>query len=93
MAFSYSDKNFTIVGNLCFVHACITKTGYGFCNIPPAIVSRMMIDNFRCVFMANKADGTESANSSCFVHNGMIEYSNPKETAYLNFFFPIDSNK
>lgn len=26
MAFSYSDKNFTVVGNLCFVHIYLDGT-------------------------------------------------------------------
>lgn len=26
MAFSYSDKNFTVIGNLCFVHILLDGT-------------------------------------------------------------------
>lgn len=46
MAFSYSDKNFTVVGNLCFVHIYTDKTGYSKISIPPALKSRMLLDVF-----------------------------------------------
>lgn len=34
MAFSYSDKNFTVIGNLCFVHILLDGTKKHF-DIPP----------------------------------------------------------
>ena len=52
MAFSYSDKNFTVIGNLCFVHIILdgTQTTY---DIPPAIVDRMLYDNIICSYTYN----------------------------------------
>ena len=91
MAFSYSDKNFTVVGNLCFVHICVTKKGDGVVVIPPAIADRMLINDFRYVYVS--ADGSSWSNSTCSIEKGKIIYTNPKDNAYLNFSFPIDSNK
>ena len=93
MAFSYSDKNFTVVGNLCFVHICVTKTGDASVVIPPAIVDRMLINNFRYSYVAVSADGSSWGNSSCSITKGKVIYTNPKDNAYINFSFPIDSNK
>lgn len=93
MAFSYSDKNFTVVGNLCFAHILLDKTGYGYMNIPPAIVDRMLVKEFRFNYVATSADGSTAAGSTCVVKNGLFDYTNPKDKAYLFCYFPIDSNK
>ena len=49
MAFSYSDKNFTVIGNLCFVHILLDGTEK-FINIPPAIADRMLDSNIICTY-------------------------------------------
>ena len=91
-AFSYSDKNFTVIGNLCFAHICLPK-GDGSVAIPPAIADRMLINDFRSVYVAVSTDGSSWGNSTCSVTRGNVIYTNPKDNAYLNFCFPIDSNK
>lgn len=93
MAFSYSDKNFTVVGNLCFVHAYATKAKSGPIVIPPALANRMLVNNFRVSFISTNIDDTGITSSSALVKDGIIYISVPKENAYLNFCFPIDSNK
>lgn len=93
MAFSYSDENFTVVGNLCFVHLYVTKTGYSYTSIPPAIKDRMLINYFKYLYVSIKSDGSVTSNSTCIVKDGLIEYTNPNDIAYLNFCFPIDSNR
>lgn len=43
--FSYNDKNFTVIGNLLFVHipdSKAHKVGEPVIEIPPAIISRMV---------------------------------------------------
>lgn len=43
--FSYNDENFTVIGNLLFVHIFLTKpykSGEPLIEIPPAIFSRMI---------------------------------------------------
>lgn len=43
--FSYNDENFTVIGNLLFVHLCDSKehkAGEPVIEIPPAIFSRMV---------------------------------------------------
>lgn len=43
--FSYNDKNFTVIGNLLFVHIPVSKahkSGEPIVEIPPAIISRMV---------------------------------------------------
>lgn len=93
MAFSYSDKNFTVIGNLCFVHISVTKTGHSYLSIPPAIVERMSIKEFRFNYVSVATDGASASGSTAIVKNGLVEYTNPKDTAYLFCYFHIDSNK
>lgn len=43
--FSYNDENFTVIGNLLFVHirdSKALKAGEPIIEIPPAIISRML---------------------------------------------------
>nr|DAT14255.1 MAG TPA: hypothetical protein [Caudoviricetes sp.] len=43
--FSYNDENFTVIGNLLFVHipdSKAHKAGEAIIEIPPAIISRMI---------------------------------------------------
>lgn len=97
MAFSYSDKNFTVVGNLCFVHIVLDGTKTTF-NIPPAISERMLFHNIICsysYYTKNKArgEGIPNANiGTALISPGTI-YCSEAGTGYLSFYFPIDSNK
>lgn len=86
MAFSYSDKNFTVIGNLCFVHFYV-ETQYT--DIPPAIADRMLLDDFTCVYLGNSANNVIMPFSAHF-KSGKIECDN---IGYLYCYFPIDSNK
>lgn len=86
MAFSYSDKNFTVIGNLCFVHIILdgTESDKGPIDIPPAIADRMLSSEINCT----AANGTSYA----IIYNGAI-YITVRGLRYLYLFFPIDSNK
>lgn len=98
MAFSYSDENFTVVGNLCFVHILLDGTKTSF-DIPPAIVDRMLnhiiVSNY-AYFAKNKASGGIHDLSKnigfAVISSGEIICSDAGK-GYLSFFFPIDSNK
>lgn len=97
MAFSYSDKNFTVVGNLCFVHIQLDGTTKSF-DIPPAICDRMLFDVV-CAYpyyAQNKVRGAGGGSmpniSFALIKNGKIKCLDVG-TGYLSFFFPIDSNK
>ena len=97
MAFSYSDENFTVVGNLCFVHIILDGTKTSF-DIPPAIRDRMLFNTVMCtysIFTKNRGSGGGTA---C----RMIGYAvissdeiicSDAGVGYLSFYFPIDSNK
>lgn len=88
MAFSYSDKNFTVVGNLCFVHIILDGTEK-MIDIPPAIVDRILNSNIVCTypyFSTTRGIGYARINKS------KISLSDVGE-GYLSFYFPIDSNK
>ena len=94
MAFSYSDENFTVVGNLCFVHIRLdgTKTSY---DIPPAIVDRMLFNEIIGIYpyINNDVGGLVSPDISlAFINSGKITCTNAAKS-YLFFYFPIDSNK
>lgn len=97
MAFSYSDKNFTVIGNLCFVHIILDGTKVT-CEIPPAICDRMLVNNFSCIYLyriGSKDIGSRSSTPNvgfAEIANGKIFYPD-KGVGYLSFYFPIDSNK
>ena len=97
MAFSYSDKNFTVVGNLCFVHIILDGTETLF-DIPPAISDRMLINKFECIYLYSA--GTKDIDSRAVtpgvgfaeIVKGKISCPD-KGVGYLYCYFPIDSNK
>lgn len=111
MAFSYSDENFTVVGNLCFVHIKTTTTGKKSINIPPALADRMLIDDYCIISVSTILDDTVSSTygdtvpSTYIVNTGpvnlsfvkvkdkKITFDPPFENTYINFSFPINSNK
>ena len=97
MAFSYSDENFTVIGNLCFVHILLdgTKDTY---EIPPAISDRMLSNNIVSIYPyenENKARATGTLTTGigiAAIVSGKI-FCTVRAASYLSFFFPIDSNK
>ena len=97
MAFSYSDKNFTVVGNLCFVHIILDGTERSF-DIPPAIVDRMLYSKVVCTYpyLSSKEARGSGTNTRgigyAIITNSEISLSDVGK-GYLSFFFPIDSNK
>lgn len=97
MAFSYSDENFTVVGNLCFVHIKTTTTEKVSISIPPALADRMLIDEYYILATNSFFDANGSNNSSApifvEVKDKKITFNPAMEITYINFFFPINSNK
>ena len=97
MAFSYSDKNFTVVGNLCFVHIVIDGTER-MIDIPPAISDRMLHSQIICAypyFSSKEARGSAVSTKGigyATIANSKI-YLSDLGLGYLSFYFPIDSNK
>lgn len=96
MAFSYSDKNFTVVGNLCFVHIVLDGTER-MIDIPPAILDRMLYSEIVCTypyFIEKKDRVSTLANGIGYakVFESKI-YLTDVGVGYLSFYFPIDSNK
>lgn len=96
MAFSYSDKNFTVIGNLCFVHIPLDGTER-MIDIPPAIADRILISKngyFYPYSTENKVRGTGGPPNIgfAFISNNKI-FLSEAGNGYLSFFFPIDSNK
>ncbi len=99
MAFSYSDKNFTVVGNLCFVHIILDGTETTF-DIPPAISDRMLYDDFTVLYCKSNTGNVDTATTygagnpfgRADIHSAKIHCQEP-ENGYLFFYFPIDSNK
>ena len=97
MAFSYSDKNFTVIGNLCFVHIPLDGTEKLF-DIPPAIDDRMLSSQivFTYTYLSRKEAGgalkPTTAIGYAIITNSKISLSDVG-VGYLYFYFPIDSNK
>ena len=92
MAFSYSDENFTVVGNLCFVHIKSTTSGSKSFRIPPALADRMLIDDYLVLATSYNFD-TGSEPIYVEVSDKKIKFSTKGDISYINFFFPINSNK
>lgn len=91
MAFSYSDKNFTVIGNLCFVHIDIdNKTSF---DIPPAIGDRMLVNNIFCSYVGHDGDINNSDFCLATISNNKITLITRFSKGYLMSYFPIDSNK
>ena len=97
MAFSYSDKYFTVIGNLCFVHIVLDGTETLF-DIPPAISDRMLTNKFSCIY-TYRIGSKDIGSRSTMPNIGFAEIVNGKivctdeGVGYLYLFFPIDSNK
>ena len=102
MAFSYSDKNFTVVGNLCFVHIVLDGIETIF-DIPPAISDRILFEDIVCNYTyytsisRGEGHGNPTPNTGfAKIRDGEIICSDVGYDflyGYLSFFFPIDSNK
>ena len=96
MAFSYSDENFTVVGNLCFVHIVLDGTKR-IIDIPSAIVDRILQSQIIVTYpyLSRKARNSTTLTKNigyATIGNGKIFLSDVG-VGYLSFFFPIDSNK
>lgn len=91
MAFSYSDENFTVVGNLCFVHIDIdNKTSF---DIPPAICDRMLVNNILYPYLSNNGNTVEFDIGLAYISNNKISLYGDYNKGYFMCYFPIDSNK
>ena len=97
MAFSYSDENFTVIGNLCFVHIPLDGIKTIF-YIPPAISDRILFKNIVCdytYYTENSSGGVGYLTPNtgfAKIRAGRISCSVAGK-GYLSFYFPIDSNK
>lgn len=97
MAFSYSDKNFTVVGNLCFVHIVVQGKNATYA-IPPAIADRMLFKNiifnyaYYTVISSRGLGKLTPKTGFAQIHRGQI-ICNGDGDGYLYCHFPIDSNK
>lgn len=95
MAFSYSDENFTVVGNLCFVHIFISDKNAQY-EIPPAIADRMLVKDFTCMYYSYAKNDELGNFGLASISNDKISFITVYDDynrGYVNFFFPIDSNK
>ena len=90
MAFSYSDKNFTVVGNLCFVHIVLDGMDK-MIDIPPAIAERILCSNIVCTYPYISSNSTKGIGYAKIIRS-KISLTAVGE-GYLSFYFPIDSNK
>lgn len=101
MAFSYSDENFTVIGNLCFVHIPLDGTKTHF-DIPPAISDRILFEDIVCDYtyyteVNSGGHGYLKPNTGfADIYFDEIVCNNVGDSfsyGYLSFYFPIDSNK
>ena len=65
--FSYNDENFTVIGNVLFVHIIDNKARKSFepiVEIPPAISERMETNTNFCITSYSNVDDVESVPGS-----------------------------
>ena len=97
MAFSYSDNNFTVIGNLCFVHIVLDGTER-MIDIPPAIAERILYSGIVCIYPYRSSREARGAGANtedigyALIKNNKISLTG-SGTGYLCSYFPIDSNK
>lgn len=95
MAFSYSDENFTVIGNLCFVHIFVSDKNVQY-EIPPAIADRMLVKNICCLYYSYSESVEEGIYGLAIISNAKIRFKTMYDDynkGYVNLSFPIDSNK
>lgn len=92
MAFSYSDENFTVVGNLCFAHILIDTTEKYF-DIPPAISDRMLVNKILYPYLSHDGTLDNFEIGLAVISNNKISMYSKYNKGYLMCYFPIDSNK
>ena len=90
-AFSYSDKNFTVIGNLCFVH--IHTDNKKLYDIPPAICDRMLDKKILYPYVVYNENDENFDIGLAIISNNKITLISTRDKGYLSLFFPIDSNK
>lgn len=86
--FSYNDENFTVIGNILFLHVNILSKAYSIGDklgtIPPAIYDRMTTVNLQgCI--SNNAPGGYSSFVSIYVdaNGNIITNGNISITSYM----------
>lgn len=92
MAFSYSDENFTVVGNLCFTHIVFKTAGDHTIKIPPALADRILYMPYYVPYYNFQEDGSAGVSFANY-ENGTFTLNARYTNSYMSFFFPIDSNK
>ena len=92
MAFSYSDENFTVIGNLCFVHAVFNTVGKHTIKIPPALFDRVLFIPYYVPYYNYQKDGSARV-LFAEVKDSTITLTAQYTDSYMNFSFPINANK
>ena len=67
--FSYNDENFTVIGNMLFIHIIVTediKASSVVAAIPPEIIKRLFTDTIVCHF--------EGTNKNLNMHFGTFRF-------------------
>ena len=74
--FSYNDENFTVIGNILFVHVDIGRNAYQvgqpLCAIPKAIFTRMTTYNQQAYISNKIIDGSGSSIGVTCTKNGNL---------------------
>ena len=89
--FSYNDENFTVIGNILFVHADIGGDAYTvgqtLCTIPQAIFTRMTTYNQQAA-VSNKYSSSSGSiiGVTCTEDGNLITRTNITKSVYLPRF-------
>ena len=89
--FSYNDENFTVIGNILFVHVAIGVDAYQygqtFCTIPQAIFTRMTTYGQRAsVSYKDSVTSSSTISVTCDENGNMILRSDIKKSDTLSRF-------
>ena len=74
--FSYNDKNFTVIGNILFLHIKITKefnVNDNIIEIPPAIYDRMYNKSVQAQLSGSKDNNTSNFWFDCGIRKSLSD--------------------
>ena len=86
--FSYSDENFTVIGNILFIHIKITKelNPNNIIEIPQAIHDRMVNKSNLFIVTSNKDDTDSTSSFDCGIKKSPDDGKYYLYSPYMNIY-------
>lgn len=88
--FSYNDENFTVIGNMLFIHCKIPDVlpiNSLITIVPPEILSRMSCHSFRAFVQSTRSDVNSITTPVTVIKNGLRNYDSVSVKDGIMFAF------